>query len=218
MLAHAGASASRDELASMSLGRRDELLLRLRQTNFGDALHLLATCPSCNQRIELDLSCSRLIDAAATERDSDELTIESEGYGVRLRLPNSYDVAAIARFADVDSAYELLLSRCVVAAHHYAQSVPAADLPEFVRTVIADALATADPGAEFLLDLACPQCSHAWEAFLEIGSVLSTEVATTSRRLLLEVHQLARAYGWREPDVLGLSPARRAAYLEMAGQ
>jgi hypothetical protein len=32
----------------------------------------------------------------------------------------------------------------------------------------------------------------------------------------MEVDALARAYGWREADILALSPARRAAYLELA--
>ena len=34
-------------------------------------------------------------------------------------------------------------------------------------------------------------------------------------RLLGEVHELASAYGWREHDVLALSPWRRQAYLQM---
>jgi hypothetical protein len=34
---------------------------------------------------------------------------------------------------------------------------------------------------------------------------------------LLEVHALASHYGWTEPDVLALPPARRRAYLEMVG-
>jgi hypothetical protein len=38
-----------------------------------------------------------------------------------------------------------------------------------------------------------------------------------ARALLAEVHSLARAYGWTEPEILALSPQRRAAYLEMAG-
>ena len=35
-----------------------------------------------------------------------------------------------------------------------------------------------------------------------------------AQRLLMEVHLLARAYGWREADILGMSPARRNAYLQ----
>ena len=36
-----------------------------------------------------------------------------------------------------------------------------------------------------------------------------------AKRLLMDVHLLARAYGWSEAEVLALSPARRRFYLEM---
>ena len=36
-------------------------------------------------------------------------------------------------------------------------------------------------------------------------------------RTLAEVHRLASAYGWREQDILALSPARRQLYLGMVG-
>ena len=36
-----------------------------------------------------------------------------------------------------------------------------------------------------------------------------------ARRLLLDVHQLASAYGWSEMEILSLSATRRNAYLEM---
>jgi hypothetical protein len=32
---------------------------------------------------------------------------------------------------------------------------------------------------------------------------------------LLEVHQLARAYGWSERETLALTPRRRRRYLEL---
>ena len=37
----------------------------------------------------------------------------------------------------------------------------------------------------------------------------------TAARLLAEIHTLARAYGWSERDLLGMSAVRRAAYLGM---
>ena len=38
-----------------------------------------------------------------------------------------------------------------------------------------------------------------------------------SERLVADVHALAYAYGWREGDVLALTPARREVYLELTG-
>ena len=46
---------------------------------------------------------------------------------------------------------------------------------------------------------------------------MKAELATQAKRLLREVHFLARAYGWREADILAMSARRRQAYLEMVG-
>ena len=40
-------------------------------------------------------------------------------------------------------------------------------------------------------------------------------VVAEARRLLREVHIIARAYGWSSEAVLALSPARRAAHIAL---
>jgi len=49
----------------------------------------------------------------------------------------------------------------------------------------------------------------------DIASFFWAEICVQAKRLLREVHTLARAYGWREMDILSMSPARRQFYLEM---
>ena len=72
-----------------------------------------------------------------------------------------------------------------------------------------------DPQAEIELKLDCAECRHHWVARFDIAHFLWREVEVEAARLLGEVHQLARAYGWSEPEVLALSPTRRRAYLAM---
>ncbi len=81
--------------------------------------------------------------------------------------------------------------------------------------MLAAGLAEADPGAELLLELLCPACGHAWDEALDVASFFWAELDVQARRLLREVHVLARAYAWREADILALSPRRRRLYLEM---
>jgi hypothetical protein len=78
------------------------------------------------------------------------------------------------------------------------------------------ALEEADPCIDFAVDLECPACAHAWSAPFDVAGYLWEEIDTRARRLLDEVHVLARAYGWPEDEVLRLSDARRSAYLERA--
>jgi hypothetical protein len=46
---------------------------------------------------------------------------------------------------------------------------------------------------------------------------LWTEISVAAQRLLIDVHALARAYGWDQDDILGMSSARRRFYLEVVG-
>jgi hypothetical protein len=77
------------------------------------------------------------------------------------------------------------------------------------------ALAEADPLAETLLKLRCAVCSHEWQEPLDIADYLWSEIEARARRLLIEVHSLASAYGWSEADILALSEPRRRLYLDM---
>ena len=76
-------------------------------------------------------------------------------------------------------------------------------------------MAERDPMAEIQIQLACPACTQHWPLILDIASFVWTEIATQAKRLLAEVHILARAYGWREADILAMSDRRRRHYLDM---
>ena len=78
-------------------------------------------------------------------------------------------------------------------------------------------MADADPQADVRLAVTCPSCGTGWEVPFDAGSFLWSEVEAWARRTLLEVHQLAAAYGWSEAEVLALGPRRRQAYLELVG-
>lgn len=75
----------------------------------------------------------------------------------------------------------------------------------------------ADPQASLTFDLLCAACGHAWPEPFDIGRFLWAELEDWAMRTMRDVHALASAYGWREDEVLSLSPTRRAVYLSMVG-
>ncbi|MEU1948705.1 hypothetical protein ABZ554_41195 [Streptomyces sp. NPDC020125] len=120
----------------------------------------------------------------------------------------------------VARARRALLARCLVSVHRAGQPVPAdrlplAELPEPVQRKLAEAAEHADPAADVTLNVACPECGEATRAELDIASYLWAELDHWARDLLLDVHLLATAYGWSEPQILALSPLRRRYYLEL---
>ncbi|AGP60327.1 hypothetical protein [Streptomyces rapamycinicus] len=117
-------------------------------------------------------------------------------------------------------ARRALLARCIVSVHRSgrpitADRLPAAELPEPVQRRLAEAAERADPAADVTLNVACPECGEATPAELDIASYLWAELDHWARDLLLDVHLLATAYGWSEPQILALSPLRRRYYLEL---
>ncbi len=52
------------------------------------------------------------------------------------------------------------------------------------------------------------------ERAFDVGGFLWEEIDVRARRLLDEVHALARSYCWSERQILELSETRRRAYLE----
>jgi hypothetical protein len=114
-------------------------------------------------------------------------------------------------------ARETLLLRCITAARHDGKAVDPRTVPQEVLTNVIDEMAQADPMADMQVELACAACGHSWSVALDIGGYLWSEVEDWAKRLLLEIHALASAYGWRESDILALSPNRRRSYLDMLG-
>jgi len=215
LLAAALPAKARGELADLSVGERDACLLALRERTLGSALRGRTECPTCGARLEFSVATADVYVAGDAPPPAPELALAAGGYDLRYRLPTTRDLAAVA--ASCRTAAEgrqLLLARCLSGARRDGEAVAAAELPEAVVAALAAAMAERDPQAEVELRLACAACGRRWSAFLDIGDFFWTELAALADRLFRDVDTLARAYGWREADILALSSARRRAYVE----
>jgi hypothetical protein len=203
-----------EELAQFSIGRRDAQLLALREQTFGPQLASTTICPACAEQLEFNVD---IADVRATSNTEPERTLHltHADYGVEFRLPTSLDLATLDPGASVETNRQTLLRRCVIMARLAGSEVAAEELPAEVGAAIAQRMANADPLADVQIALACPQCQHTWPTPFDIVSFFWLEIHAWANRLLREVHSLASAYGWREAEVLALSPWRRQAYLEL---
>src|SRR4051812_26238468 len=115
LLAAACPEMSDEELAALSVGRRDRLLIALRERTFGPRMTSVATCDACGESLELSFDVSD-ISTGEDAQPPAELSVESEGFETHFRLPNSGDLVAVARSADEEQARRGLLERCVLSA------------------------------------------------------------------------------------------------------
>ena len=215
LLVLACAFPDRTELAGLTLGERDALLLEVRRQRSVivsprmSRVRPAASRPSSRSRAP---RCERATTPPA------RWELEHDGVRLTLRALDSRDAAAaVAAGADMDAARAVLLERAVVAAERDGRPVGVHELAGEVAEAVSASLANHDPTAELLLDVACSACETSWQSVLDVAAFVWTEPAAQAERLLQDVHLLARAYGWSEEQTLALGNSRRTAYLAMAG-
>jgi len=217
MLASACPGTPRESLAELSIGRRDACLLDLREKLFGPELSSLADCPGCGERLEMNFRVSDI--RVTSEPESEPLSIKLSGYDLSFRLPNSLDLLALTARASVAEMRGKLFERCLLGVrrpgHARSASQPIPELPAKVIDLAIARMSEADMQADVRLNLTCPCCERRWKATFDIVSYLWSELQEQVTRLLREIHVIASAYGWREAEILALSPWRRQCYLEM---
>jgi hypothetical protein len=202
------------QLAQLSIGRRDAHLLTLREWTFGTRLVSFVACPECEERLEFTIQASELRVAAISDSTGD-LSINVAGYQIAYRLPDSLDLLALANSPPLSQTYHQLLARCILRADYEGESQPVEQLPTQVTETVEAEMARLDPQADVHLGLTCPGCQHSWAAPFDIGSFFWQEINGWAYRILREVHLLASAYGWREADILAMSAGKRQLYLQM---
>lgn len=211
-----------------ALGQRQVALLAAHAQWFGPALALRSACPACQAELAWEVDSAALSQTLAQmPAGSAEPGLTHAGGRLHLRAPQADDVdRAVA--AGPQAYADALLAACVASWQPEPATAPdaapdtacaplpaPADWPADLREAALARLEALDPAASVSFALDCPACGQAWDAPLDPGAALWRKVQAAAERLLQEIDLLARAYGWREADVLALSPLRRAAYLQL---
>jgi hypothetical protein len=199
MLAAAGSGEREEAVVDWPLGRREAALIGLRTACFGNAIPASVACPACGERLEFE------IDAADAMFDDDEAPLALAS-GARFRAPTTADLMIAAREKSLAEGARRLIGRCRL---DDGPALSDADVEEADRR-----MAEWRRGAAIALRLGCAECGHGWSDEFDAAAYLWIEIEASARDLLDEVHWLASRYGWSETQILSLSPARRATYLE----
>lgn len=194
------AEVPREELAALPIAERDAKLFDVTETIFGAQLALSATCTLCGAETELTFSVSDVKTLDTPERSARVLHYDGKDYPYR--MPNSRDMATALSAPDPQRT--LLLSLL--------------DLAEADDALIAefDAVLEEQSGLEALsLGFNCAECEASQSAPFDILDYLWSRIAAEARRLLWDIHLLARSYGWTSREILSLSRLRRAEHVAM---
>lgn len=208
-------AATTDEMGDLSIGERDARLLQLREGMFGSRLQNIAHCPHCAAPLEWETNAGDLyLQPPSPETIVRECSLTVEEFSLRFRLLNSRDLLQAASHPALHDPQKLLAG-CILRVQQGAQDHPADALPDAVWEALDQRMGEEDPQADIQMAVRCPVCSYSWEVPFDIMSYLWIEIDNWARHLLHEVYLLARAFGWPERDILGMSTQRRQLYLEM---
>jgi hypothetical protein len=201
----------RAALETMPLIDLNARLLQLHTLTFGAMLSAVSRCRRCDEQLEFSVPVAELVASPPAERHAHAVTWLENGTRYELRSVTTADLRDTLAIPESGAAQELLLSRCLaVAPGNGSDPGPA---PSTVR----EKFEQLNASAELRCAITCPGCCADELVDLDIGRFVWTEVRRAAKRLLGDVHLLARHYGWSERAILSLSAQRRAAYLEMVG-
>jgi hypothetical protein len=213
-----------DTVRSLTVGDREALLLQLRRLTLGDRLQSVLSCPrgSCGKKMDLELKTDDvLVPPYSSTDERHQMTVADNGanYTVFFRPLTGTDVEAAASVArtDLGAAADQLLRRCVVSVD-CDNGQPVDELPAVVTETLPARLSEADPQAELMLDLTCPECGQGFTALLDVGTYFFQEIAAGIRRLYRDVHLLAFYYHWSEAEILGMTCRKRQRYLGLLAE
>jgi predicted RNA-binding Zn-ribbon protein involved in translation (DUF1610 family) len=198
-----------EQVAALTVGDREALLLHLRRITIGEQLECHFPCSACGERMEVGLTVGDLL-LAPYESAAAAYSITVDGTEFRVRPPTGADQAAVAVLASVDleGATEALLRSCLEPGTKLA--------PDQVASLSAQMQAL-DPQGDLVLDFQCPACGAAGRASLSAADYLVRELVAKQEAVLREIHLLALHYHWSEAEIMAVPPARRQQYLRLLG-
>jgi len=192
------------------------LLFELRESIFGSHMRGITRCAACGHELGIAVRAQDFR-PAGDGRQPERFTISDAGYELTFRLLNTLDLAELDSRDVIEIARTKLLRKVILSASLHEEAIAIMQVPDRLLTMLEEKMAELEPEADVELATVCDYCSSKTSALLDIATFLWTEVDRWAIRTLREIHTLAEAYGWRESDILAISPWRRRCYLEMVG-
>ena len=204
--------AHRADLAALPIGQRDRDLLELHERLFGSSVECLADCDRCGSRMEAAFDCSEI---RLPETKGEPFKVCLRRTEIEARLPDSRDLAAVEGMRDEAAAWRALVERCILAVRRGGKTVPSRQLSDALLEAVDAAAADADPQADIVLSLTCPECGAQAELPFDIARQTWAKLDHWGRAMTAAIDVIASRYGWSEAEILALGAHRRQRYLDL---
>lgn len=205
-----------DQVSRLTIGERDRRLVQLRALTFGPMIQGVSHCQLCHEQMEINVD-TQTMTSPPCEAEPRHMPVTVHGHQIIMRSPTTADLIELKQGSSRHEARRALVRQCVVKAERNGLDLSPDGLPLEVLDAIPPEMADADPMAELRLEITCPSCQRSSAVLFDIVQYFWDEIVAAAKRILSDIHGLARAYGWSEPEILAVPPMRRRLYLEMVG-
>ncbi len=203
-----------EQIASWPLGYRDRMLFMAHTQQFGPWIEVQGNCAHCAERIDFKFHADAVLEDDPGESVARYSLLENNGYRIKVRPPTTQDLLAVAGHREPGKALqEQLIGEIMTAGN--SQIILDRKNVAHLSEVIELHLCKVQPLSEVSINARCPECGGDTPHLFDILDHLWRRIAAEVRRLLWDVHLLARAYGWSGKEILDLSPARRRQHIAM---
>lgn len=204
----------RAAIAAWPLAYRDRCLVLAHAVQFGPRIETQGRCGDCGSGIELAFLTDDLLAEAPLEAEAAPSPLAYGGRRLLVRPPTSRDFQAVA---DDPRPGQALVAQLVEADDGGTPAATVLRGPEGAALIAAVEahLRETQPLSEVVVNALCPDCGTSTPHLFDILDHLWRRIAAETKRLLWDVHLLARAYGWSGSEILSLSPARRRQHIAM---
>ena len=207
LLSIAHSVTNTNEVLNWSIGYRDTQLFLLRVQFFGDVFINQVNCPSCNEKLEWEMTLRDFPLPIDPVPDLSIHTFEYNEYRIKFRMPSTLDV--------IKADSKEIFHTCIKTVEREGDAVDLSELSNECIEALGEEMERLEPIANLSFSLNCPACSHQWNSHFDIISYFWVEIDNWAQHLLKEIVALAKAFGWTEDQILRLSSHRRQLYLEM---
>jgi hypothetical protein len=217
-----------DVTRQLLVADRQYLMLKLRQSTFGDVVRASVFCPwaDCGKRVSLefrigDVPVEEAPEAAPVYRmtlSEDAAPLGNpEERQVTFRLPNGADQESVSPLLAHNEAEALsrLLARSVQKIGPFAPpgDERVAALSPMAREQIEAEMERVAPKVELTMDTTCSECGRDFALPFELERLFFGELRTDGDLLYRQVHYLAYHYHWGEGEIMAMPRNKRQTYI-----
>lgn len=208
LVATSGTDMGPGKAGVLTAADRDRLLAAIYIHTYGSRIAGTIHCNNCDAPFDIDFSLEELLSHIYDGTNQTNVEKEHDGAfrrpdGSRFRLPTGEDECAVLGISPEEAENELL-RRCAL------EGDPTGDTESLQRT-----MKDLAPLLDLDLEARCPECNTQQMVHFDIQHYLFSALIQEQKQLALEVHRLAKAYGWSLNEILQLPRSSRRTYVAL---